>query len=352
LTGPGASPLVSALITNWNYGRFLREAIDSALAQTYTPVEVVVVDDGSTDASREILARYGARIHSVLKEHGGQASAFNAGFAAARGEVICFLDSDDAWRPSKVARVVELHREGYGLVCHDLEPLGAGVAPAAPAQLMSAASVRRGHIFDDLLASGCNWPFSATSGLSLTADLARALTPLPEADWPIAADNPIAYGAAWLGPVAVIGELLGAYRIHGANRYMGASRTGEDWIGRIRAVEDPARRLAYVSDLARRHGRAAPRVDLRDRYAYCREWSFITRPWPVLDLFRLWRTGLRQRRATRSPAGSVLTALAWDALASVGISLRLPSPWSELRRRYARRRSAYGGRLPPPLARP
>ena len=79
------SPLVTIVVNNYNYARFLAEAIDSALAQTYAALEVVVVDDGSTDESREIIAQYGGRVIPVLKDNGGQASAFNAGFAAARG---------------------------------------------------------------------------------------------------------------------------------------------------------------------------------------------------------------------------------------------------------------------------
>ena len=99
-------PLVSILINNYNYGRFLRDAIDSALAQTYPHIEVVVVDDGSTDNSREVIESYGNRIRSVLKENGGQGSAFNAGFAASKGDILCFLDSDDAFYPTKVERIV------------------------------------------------------------------------------------------------------------------------------------------------------------------------------------------------------------------------------------------------------
>jgi len=76
---------VSIIIDNYNYGRFLGEAIDSALAQTYPHVEVIVVDDGSTDNSREVIAKYGDRIIPVLKENGGQASAFNAGLLRPRG---------------------------------------------------------------------------------------------------------------------------------------------------------------------------------------------------------------------------------------------------------------------------
>ena len=105
-------PLVTILINNYNYGRFLKDAIDSALNQTYRNLEVIVVDDGSTDDSREIIAAYGNKITSVLKENGGQASALNAGFAASRGEIICLLDSDDSFDPCKVERVVPNCRPG------------------------------------------------------------------------------------------------------------------------------------------------------------------------------------------------------------------------------------------------
>ena len=101
-------PRVSILINNYNYGRFLGDAIDSALSQTYPDIEVVVVDDGSTDNSRQVIASYGARILALLKENGGQASAFNAGFAVTTGDIICLLDSDDYFKPEKVQRVVEI----------------------------------------------------------------------------------------------------------------------------------------------------------------------------------------------------------------------------------------------------
>src|SRR3954451_20463787 len=99
---PPVRPLVSIVIDNYNYARFLPEAIESALAQTYPDTEVIVVDDGSTDDSREIIASYGSRVRPVLKTNGGQASAFNAGFAASRGDVVLFLDSDDTLFPEAV----------------------------------------------------------------------------------------------------------------------------------------------------------------------------------------------------------------------------------------------------------
>ncbi len=88
---------ISVLINNYNYARFLPACIDSVLAQDYADFEIIVVDDGSTDDSRDIIASYGTRIVPVLKENGGQASSFNAGFAASSGQILCLLDADDAF---------------------------------------------------------------------------------------------------------------------------------------------------------------------------------------------------------------------------------------------------------------
>lgn len=98
--------LVSVIISNYNYGKYLGQAIDSALAQTYPAVEVVVVDDGSTDDSREIISTYGDRVVPVLKRNEGMISAMNAGFSSSKGEIICFLDSDDVLMPHRVERAV------------------------------------------------------------------------------------------------------------------------------------------------------------------------------------------------------------------------------------------------------
>jgi cellulose synthase/poly-beta-1,6-N-acetylglucosamine synthase-like glycosyltransferase len=108
-------PLASIIIDNYNYGRLLKDAIDSALAQTYRNTEVIVVDDGSTDNSREIIAGYGDRIIPVLKENGGQASALNAGFAVSQGDVILFLDADDVLLPTAAENAMPCF-EDSGLV--------------------------------------------------------------------------------------------------------------------------------------------------------------------------------------------------------------------------------------------
>src|SRR3989454_11778074 len=99
--------LASIIVNNYNYGRFLREAVDSALNQTYRNTEVIVVDDGSTDGSPDIIAGYGDRIVPVLKQNGGQNSALNAGFSLSRGDVILFPDSGDVLLPTAVEAGLE-----------------------------------------------------------------------------------------------------------------------------------------------------------------------------------------------------------------------------------------------------
>ncbi len=100
--------LATIVIVNYNYARFVAAAIDSALEQSYDPVEVIVVDDGSTDGSRRIIASYGERIRSLFQDNGGQGAAYNAGWRAARGEFVLFLDSDDVLMKDAIAQ----HRLG------------------------------------------------------------------------------------------------------------------------------------------------------------------------------------------------------------------------------------------------
>jgi glycosyltransferase involved in cell wall biosynthesis len=103
-----ANPKVTILITCYNTGRFLRAAVDSALAQDYKPLEVVVVDDGSTDNTPEIMGSYGTQIKSLRQENKGCAGARNAGLGISTGEVVIILDSDDLLLPGAVAAKVKL----------------------------------------------------------------------------------------------------------------------------------------------------------------------------------------------------------------------------------------------------
>src|SRR5882672_12511034 len=103
-------PLVSILISNYNYGAYLGDAIESALRQTYDKLEIVICDDGSTDCSSRILERYRSldrRIMVVYQANGGQSLALNAAFHKSTGDIICLLDADDVFMPDKVLQGVE-----------------------------------------------------------------------------------------------------------------------------------------------------------------------------------------------------------------------------------------------------
>lgn len=103
-----ATPLVSVVIPIYNLEAYLGEAVDSVLNQTCQDFEILLIDDGSTDRSREIIARYQQerpeRVRVIFLEHGGAAAARNTGIAAARGQWIAFLDGDDIWKPAKLER--------------------------------------------------------------------------------------------------------------------------------------------------------------------------------------------------------------------------------------------------------
>ena len=99
-----SDPLISCIVTVFNGERFLGEALDSILAQSYRRLEIIVVDDGSTDATAEVAARYAQRIRYLRQPNGGAASAKNRGLSVAQGELIAFLDADDIWHPDKLTR--------------------------------------------------------------------------------------------------------------------------------------------------------------------------------------------------------------------------------------------------------
>ncbi|MEM2351977.1 MAG: glycosyltransferase [Thermoproteota archaeon] len=111
----------SVIICTYNYARFLLQCLESVLNQTRLPDEVIVVDDGSTDETPQVVRRYRG-VRYIWQEHGGKAAAFNRGFEASIGDIICHLDADAFWLPNKMERVVRaLHSfPGVGGLIHEV----------------------------------------------------------------------------------------------------------------------------------------------------------------------------------------------------------------------------------------
>jgi glycosyltransferase involved in cell wall biosynthesis len=211
-------PLVSILINNCNYGRFVADSIDSALTQTYSNCEVIVVDDGSQDNSREVITRFGNRVKTVFKSNGGQASAFNAGFAESSGDVICFLDSDDVFLPNKVEQAVDgLAVCPAGWCFHHIQRTDTALKPVLTSPI--PYSTGRYDFRAALLEGKCTFAPPATSGLTFARSLLDQVMPIPEAC--TSSDNYLKLSSLALEPGYFIAEQYALQRMHGNNAYTG-----------------------------------------------------------------------------------------------------------------------------------
>jgi Glycosyl transferase family 2 len=218
--------MVSIIVNNFNYAKFLPQCIDSALAQTYPRVEVIVVDDASTDNSAELIRGFGSRIAPLLQAvNGGQAAAMNAGFAASSGDVIIFLDADDYLYPQAAEQVAKLYREGVALVqyrLHLVDVQGAVIDQYPPAEIRFDA----GDVTRKLVATG-RIEGTVTSGLAFSRSALAAVLPIPEDRYRIAADGYLVTTAPLQGDVLAIDQPLGAYRRHGSNSWMSSSNAAD-----------------------------------------------------------------------------------------------------------------------------
>jgi glycosyltransferase involved in cell wall biosynthesis len=207
--------LVSILITNYNYAEFVRIAVESALAQDYVNIEVVVVDDGSTDGSIDVLRPYAGRVRLIAQPNAGQASAFNAAFRECRGQIVCLLDADDLFFPEKagiIAHTFESLDGEFVQIAHRLQVIDARgrlLRPAYPTQLDS------GDLTAKFAKSG-TYRAAPTSGLCYRRAFLDAVTPVPTA-FRLGLDLYFAWHAALGGKCWAIENPLGAYRLHSCN---------------------------------------------------------------------------------------------------------------------------------------
>ena len=216
-----ATPLITVLINNYNYGRFLAQAIESALNQTYPNLEIIVVDDGSTDDSHDVMRRYEGKVRPIFKDNGGQASAFNAGIATANGEWICFLDSDDYWTKNKVQAVADAIHSApeAGLVYDSVQPVdGQGI----PQGKVMPQIYYDGDISGKLHRTGGWWPAPPTSALTFRTDVLRRIGRIPETKFRLCADAYLTYLVPLFATIKGSSQIGTMYRLHGTNGFSNA----------------------------------------------------------------------------------------------------------------------------------
>ncbi|MCW5745757.1 MAG: glycosyltransferase family 2 protein [Alphaproteobacteria bacterium] len=248
-------PLVTALINTYNYGRYLPFAINSVLNQTYPNIEILVVDDGSTDHTPQVLAQYGEKIRVIRTENGGQGHTFNVGIPAARGELVMLLDADDTWMPDKVERMVELaaRRPNAVMLYHrfqNIDKQGNELGLPQPHTLTNGDYRRK------YLRSGGTWWSPITSVLVLRPEHIKKALPIPTYAVREGADTLLTDFCAVTGEIAALPEALTHRRLHGSNLYA-AGRDDRSYRSREIRESDVRRiewRMFSLRQVMERHG--------------------------------------------------------------------------------------------------
>ena len=323
---------VDVLIPNYNYAAYLGDAIESALAQTHSRIRTIVVDDGSTDGSRDVLDRYSGRVEAVLKENGGQGSALNAGLERCTGDVVMLLDSDDVLKPDAAGIVAaafaaEPHavKVQFRMDVIDASSRPTGEVHPAGHIPMPSGDVRRAEL---------SFPFDllwmATSGNAFRRAALRRIVPLPEPDYRVCADWYLVHMAALLGPVVSLDHVGSSRRLHGDNLY--EPQSPEVDLGHVREnIRLAAATTAHLEKLADDLGLERPRsilslADLANRMISLRL-APGTHPVPGDERSSLLRAAVRAaRRRFDFRLPKKLIAVGWFAAMAVaprGLARRL-----------------------------
>jgi hypothetical protein len=209
------TPTVSILLNNYNYGDYVATAIESALAQDYPHVEIVVVDDGSTDHSWSVIEGYRDQVRVIRQENAGHGAAGRTGLASSTGEIVMFLDSDDFLFPTAASRVVAAWQPGCAKVQFRLslvDPTGAAFGTDPP----WSAEMPSGDLVPQLVATG-SYVSPVTSGNAFPRELLERLMPFPPDLNDL--DHYLNTVVPLHGRVLSIDDELGAYRQHTRNRW-------------------------------------------------------------------------------------------------------------------------------------
>ncbi|HEV2417580.1 MAG TPA: glycosyltransferase [Terriglobia bacterium] len=213
-------PLVSALIDTYNQAQFIEQALVSVLEQGLSPseLEIVVVDDGSTDNTAAAVERFGRDIRYIRKTNGGQVSAYNAGVPETHAPIVAFLDADDWWAKGKLQAVLDAFERNP-----DVTAVGHGYFEAHEAESTIEAVLPVGNQVFNLTDAGAArmahsaWSFLGTTMLSVRRNVIDIAGHLPENL--IFFDRPVQLFAMTLGSAFVLDQALCYYRLHGQNLF-------------------------------------------------------------------------------------------------------------------------------------
>jgi len=214
------APTVSVIIPCFNYERWVASAVRSALEQDWPAIEVIAVDDGSTDRTPEILASFGDAIRVIRRPNGGLNAATSTGMTAATGEFLTFLDADDEWRPDRCRLLAEalIAAPQAGLVYGDMEIIDTrGRTRVASFREDQGIDAVGGRVLGRLLAGN----FISAGALMVRTSLRERFHPIPDfAAWQ---DWWIATRVAEVADVLPIDAVVNRYRDHGSNMNLGVS---------------------------------------------------------------------------------------------------------------------------------
>jgi glycosyltransferase involved in cell wall biosynthesis len=234
-----AKPFVSVLIDTYNHERFIEKAIVSVLEQDFpaSDREIIVVDDGSSDRTPDVVRKFEPHVRLLRKENGGQASAFNAGIPECKGEIVSFLDGDDWWVFNKLQLAVdelEKNRElgavghGYYEVFSDGRPLGVVVPERST--VLHLQDLPTAVLFTHLRG------FLGTTKITIRKRLLDQILPFPE-ELVIEADEYMFTLAPALAPALVLDKPLFYYRFHEGNLFQYSEKDFEKTRRKQRVLE-------------------------------------------------------------------------------------------------------------------
>lgn len=207
--------VVSVIIPNFNYARFVRDAVESALSQTYDRLEVIVVDDGSSDESRDVLDGFGDQIKVIYQRNQGVAAARNNGVQAGLGSFVAFLDADDVWLPTKIEKQLQMFTTSP-----ELGTVHVGVVEVdnEGGEIREMTDGLSGVVAEDLLRLERAVILGGGSGILVRRDVFDAVGGF-DTRMSTSADWDFFYRVSSHSPVGFLPEILLKYRVHGANMH-------------------------------------------------------------------------------------------------------------------------------------